>query len=694
MRKVFLFAALALVASGCAKEMVETAAEEDFAPEGAVLAQEAVIHARFENTAGPGTKTSISMNEEGNCAEVLWTAGDAIKVLGALQDGGYYSRSFTTEFGGVTSTDFKCSEWNPSSNVVRYYAFYPEAAFQGFNTNIGLGVLIPSSQTAVPNGISEGLNISYASAASMAEDFTFRNIPSLIKFKLSGDVVGDLESIKFVSRTSIAGECYITDLDADEPTYDYSHYLVPQDEVMTSTVTLNKPSDGSFEAGVDYYIAVYPGITKGFNMIFVNSEGEYIVKTSSKTLEMQRSMIADFGTISLGSKFGDPKVTQYMTKSGSAKPVDMVVLPDGFTADQREQFESYAASAIDLLFTVEPYKTFKDYFNVYFIWEASKQEGGSVTDGNDNITEFHDTAFGTRWGNDSYDDMKADASKVYSFVSAHCPDIVRGDLAIEEVPIVIIVNDERYGGRAYSNASGKTYCVVPMTYGGGSITVGYPTTLPTTDEPVSGNYNSYKRSRTDDDLAEVGRYTGDWRNTLLHEFGGHSFGRLADEYWYNKEPKPIEDIPYHNWSVPYSLNVTGRYNSIPWQDLLDRKESLVARNALYSRIGVYQGGDVSIFNRWRSEKISCMIDNRPYFSAWQSVLIAQRISTLAGVTFDLDTFLANDDPTDRVRDGAKRSSGGSARGGDSVNASGPLTYLPPLPPPELIDDSPKALPAE
>ena len=692
MKKVLLFAALALMASGCAKEMVETAAEEDLAPEGSVLAQEAVIHARFENTAGPGTKTSISMNEEGNCAEVLWTAGDAIKVLGALQDGGYYSRSFTTEFGGVTSTDFKCSEWNPSSDVVRYYAFYPEAAFQGYSG--GFGFVIPATQTAVPNGIAEGLNLSYASAESMEDDFTFRNIPSLIKFRLSGDVVGDLASIKFISKTAIAGEGILENLNADEPKYNFGSYFGDLDEPRSSIVTLNKPDGGAFEAGVDYYIAVIPGVTEGFSMIFTNSAEEYIVKTSTKTLSMERSMIADFGTISVGNEFGDPKVTQYMTKSGSAKPVDMVVLPDGFTADQREQFESYAASAIDLLFTVEPYKSFKDYFNVYFIWEASKQEGGSVTDGNSNITEYHDTAFGTRWGSDSYDDMKADASKVYSFVSAHCPDIVRGDLTIDEVPIVIIVNDERYGGRAYSNSSGRTYCVVPMTYGGGSITVGYPTTLPTTDQPVSGNYNSYTRSRTDKDLEEVGRYTGDWRNTLLHEFGGHSFGRLADEYWYNKDPKDIGDISYHTWPVPYSLNVTGRYNSIPWQDLLDRKESLVARNALYSRIGVYQGGDVSMFNRWRSEKISCMIDNRPYFSAWQRVLIAQRIFTLAGVTFDLDTFLANDDPTDRVRDGAKRSSGGAARGGDSVNASGPLTYLPPLPPPELIDDSPKALPAE
>lgn len=681
MKKSLMFAALALVAMGCAREL--EIAQEEMAPE-ADSPQVAIIHASIENTAGPGTKTSISMEESGEAAKVLWTEGDAIKVMGALSSGGYYSKTFSTEVGGVTSTDFKCSDWNPSSDVVRYYAYYPNASFQGFKTSAGLGVLIPGTQTAVPNGIAEGLNISYASAASMADNFTFRNVPSLIKFKLSGDIVGDLESIKFVSKTYIAGEAIITDLDADEPTYNIGSYYGSYDEPKTYMVTLNKPAGGAFEEGVDYFIAVFPGVTAGFEMIFSNSAGEYIVKSSTKTLAMERSMIADFGTISVGNASGDPQVTQYMSKSGSAKPVDMVVLPDGFLADQREQFESYAASAIDLLFTVEPYKSFKDLFNVYFLWEASKEQGGSITDGNSNIITRRDTAFGTRWGEETYSDMNADSDKLFSFVTAHCPEIVRGDLTIDEVPIVIIVNDDRRGGRAYSYSSGMTFCIVPVTKGGGTLRSSYPSNVPTTDEPVTGSYLTSYRGRTDEDLAEVGVYDGDWRNTLLHEFGGHSFGRLGDEYWYKDWEPSQEAIKHHSWQVPYKLNITGRYNSIPWQELLDRKDELVAKNPLYERIGIFQGADVSMFNRWRSEKVSCMIDNRPYYSTWQRILIAQRISTLAGLSFDLDDFLIDDDPTDPVRDVARRRRA-------PVNASGPVEYMPLLPPPVLIDNSPKQI---
>ena len=675
MKKLLMFAALALVAAGCAREL-EIALEE-VAPE-ADSPQVAIIHASFENTAGPGTKTSISMDESGEAAKVLWTAGDEIRVVGPMSSGGYAYNIFTTDVGGVTSTDFKCTDWTTPSNVTHFYGFYPESGFQGYSD--GLGFVIPATQTAVAGGIAEGLNVSYASAESLEDVFTFRNIPSLIKFRLSGDVVGDLEFVKFVSKTTIAGEGVIEDLDADEPTYRVGPYFGDLDEPRSSVVTLNKPADGPFEAGVDYYIAVVPGVTEGFSMIFYNSAGEYVVKTSTKTLAMERSMIADFGTISVGNTFGDPKVTQYKSKTSAMKPVDMVVLPDGFLADQREEFEAYAASAIDLLFSVEPYKSFEDYFNVYFLWEASKEQGGSITDGSGNITTRRDTAFGTSWGEEKYSDMDADRDKVFSFVSTHCPDIVRGDLTVDDVPVVIIVNDERYGGKAYSYATGRTFCIVPMTYGGATIYSSYPSNIPIYDTPVTGGYQSAYRRKTDEDTAEIGISEGDWRNTLLHEFGGHSFGRLGDEYWYNEWSTSQADINQHSWKVPYKLNIAGRYTSIPWQDLLDRRESLAAKNPLYERIGIFQGADVSLFNRWRSEKVSCMIDNRPYFSAWQRVLIAQRISTLAGLSFDLDEFLINDDPTDPVRDVAKRR-------GAPVNTSGPIEFMPPLPPPELIDNS-------
>ena len=513
----------------------------------------------------------------------------------------------------------------------------------------------------------------------------------MVKFRLSGSVVSQLASVKFVSNTTIAGDIVVGDLNAAEPTFCFDITYGERQESPTSVVELK----GSFEAGVDYYIAMIPGTTDGFSMLFIDNAGNYIIKESSKTLTLNRSHIVDFGTVDVGDSFGDSAVTQYMAGTVS-NPADIVVLPDGFTDMQRESFETMAKDGIDFLFSTEPYHTYKDYFNVYFIWKASAEAGASISDGNGTIQTLRNTAFGSFWGEgeNNYGDMAADEEAVYAFVSAHCPEIIRGQRTIDEVPVLMLINDNRYGGRAHSTSSGRTYCQVPYTDAGGELHWSYPNYVPTSDDPTNGYVY---RQISNEDLASIGisysgttpssvfSNTGDWRNTLIHEFGGHSFGRLKDEYWYGGETisvSPQGDIDTHSWPVPFGLNISGYYDTVPWQSLLDAQTDLVARDSRYSRIGRFQGGDVELLNRWRSEKISCMIDNRPYFSTWQRYLIVKRILELAGEssTLTLDTFLAKDDPTDPLRDGASLSS-------VTTKSVGPVRIMPPLAPPELVDNT-------
>lgn len=686
MKKFLLFAIPLLVVAGCAKELeVKTMPQETVAEKPAVeeVPQVTVIHAGFEN---PETKSHLQLNTAGTVAKVLWNEGDVIKLTGMLSNGSYYSQDFTTSQDEVTSADFSCSDWNPSNQVVRYYGFYPAGSFLNFtmvNSVQGLGVLIPAEQTAVPGNIAEGLNLAYASATSLSGTFSFRNIPALIKFRLSGDIVDEIASVNFTADVDIAGGGLLMNIDGDTPSFDLKHWISGS-TAPTSTVILNKPADGSFETDTDYYIAVYPASVGHFRMVFMNAEGEYVSKSSSNPLTLERSRIVDFGTINVGNSFKDPLVTKYLPVGSGVNPVDIVVIPDGFTKDQRETFENRAAAGIDFLFETEPYKSFKDYFNVYFIWASSKEEGASITDGNGNVVTQRNTAFGSRWGEDSYDDMTADGDKVFDYVSAHCPEIVKGKLSIDEVPVLILVNDIRYGGKAHTFSSGRSFCLVPYTFEGGEISWGYPQLVPMYDEPLSGDLNSYIRNRDDSDLEEVGGTNiGDWRNTMLHEYGGHSFGRLADEYWGDGWISAQSAIDDHSWRVPFALNVSGYYadDKLPatWQELLGEIDFLTSRNELYRRIGKFQGGDVSMFNRWRSEKISCMIDNRQYFSTLQRVLIAKRIMELAGEEFDLHSYLLKiDDPTDPKRDGGRK---------NTVNTTGPIKVMPPLAPPERIDNT-------
>lgn len=665
MKRFLFFPLLLLLVAGCTYDIPVDETRESAESDSGRM----VIRAGFET---PSTKSRLFLNAAGTVAKVLWTSGDAIRVIESVGSSYFpLDHVFTTDQDGVSLADFTSPSFTPQPSTTHFLGYYPNAEWKGNGT--GLGVWIPSNQTAVPGGIAEGLNKAYAYATNLSNGFTFKNIPSLVKFRLSGANVSSLARVEFISNCNIAGDVILRDLDREEPTVEVNSWFNPRREAVGSVINLS----GTFETDTDYYIAMLPGVTEGFSMVFWDNVGNYVIKESSKTLTLSRSRIVDFGTVNIGDSFGDPLVTPYMTASVSGlNPVDLVVLPDGFTADQRLYFEELAASGIDFLFDTEPYKTYKDYFNVYFIWKPSAETGASVSDGNGTIVTLHDTAFGSYWGegNNNYDDMDViDRDQVFGFVSSHCPEIVHGDKTIDEVPVLIIVNDSRYGGRAHNYTSGRTFCQVPYAFGGvGTISWPFPGKIPDTPDGQTCH------TQTSADLADVGTNTGNWRNTLVHEFGGHSFGRLKDEYW-GDSYKDAGTIPEHTWPVPFGKNVSGQYGIYPWQSLLDNRSALISRNVLYDRIGVYQGGDVSLFNRWRSEKVSCMIDNRQYFSMWQRILIVQRIMALSGGSFDFNAFLEKDVPTDPVRDGGRSSSG--------ARAVGPVRIMPPLAPPELIDNS-------
>ena len=358
--------------------------------------------------------------------------------------------------------------------------------------------------------------------------------------------------------------------------------------------------------------------------------------------------------------------------------VPLVILSDGFLASELPTFRQRAKECYDFLFTVEPYKTYADYFDAYIIEVPSEESGISVTDGNGNITKYVNSFFETRWGENSYSDMSANSDKVWNVISL-CP--LDENQSYTQIPVALIVNDTRYGGMCWSYGSGKSYCIIPYAHEGRTIAWSYPSYQASSDE--DGDMVVEKTPTSV--YSELGRSRGDWKNTFIHEFGGHGFGRLGDEYWYGAPSSfkywTSSTIPAHNWSIPMKLNLSANYNSVPWQEFLNHRDELVARDAHYGRIGKYQGGEVVMFKVWRSEKTSCMIDNRPYFAAWQRYLIARRIMTLAGEgdNFSFDSWLALDKTEDPVRDNVSSSATRSL-------PPGPVIYEQPLPPPVMIED--------
>lgn len=640
--------------------------------------------------AGNSTKSQLVQDGEDHY-DVQWTAGDTFTMLGIQYDNTIYGAGYSTTYGG---TEAEFTSMYGLGDPVELHAIYPDSQFLGITDvyvdeveYLGLCIDYPTVQTATPGSVAEGANLSYAHPGSLSEKLGFTNLVSIIKFRLEGTQASAVTSVTFRGMNNLAGG-YIL------------YYQDGRPQVLTNveisgkeksrTVTLQ----GTFAAGQDYYIAITPSRQEAFSMIFANADGETTTLTSTTEMNFNRSQINDFGTITI-DEFTDepasdtPEAIQVKTASvPDVKPVSLIIIPDGFTADELDDYELKARSAVSTLFSVEPFKTYQDYFNVWILKVASNESGASVTDGQGNITEPVDNYFGSRMGASSYGDLDADVNTIYSFVQQYCPDLADYSHTNAETPVLILINDTRYGGIAHTHSNGMTYCQVPIT--DRLLGWSYPTRKARTDAIIENPTLENDLIDTPQwERDEVGSNTGTWLNTMVHEFGGHSFGRLGDEYWYDNMYKTDRNVAYQSWTVPFNLNLTGDPDNPIWKDiLLDSngavRAELQEKDPLYAqRIGAFQGGEVSPFNRWRSERISCMIDNRFYFSTYQRYLIVQRIHTLAGDSIaDPDErfadFLDKDVIFDPVRDAVASPVIG-------VSNAIPPRPVPMLPPPRMMD---------
>ena len=622
------------------------------------------------------TRAHIDMNAEGTYAQAIWKKNDKFRLYGFVGTGGQYA-DFTASQDGA-SVDFSTNAGftvNPS----HYTALFPIPGKNStYNGQKIFGVTIPAEQEAVPGGIKDGYTAAYAVTPNTTDLMHFQSVVSLVRFRMGGDIVPEVKSVTIKGASTVAGDLVLV-LNSDG-TMSYSNSVYFTTDVQSSTVKLT----GNFEAGQDYYLVLKPGAQNRFQMVFSDDAGHSTTKTAN-SFTFPQGRISDFGTIALGDAFEDDNASYtpipYMTATaGAPKPVTIAVIPEGFTKAEMSTYEMLAKSGIDALMNTEPFNSYREYFNVWILRVPSTESGASITDGNGTITTPKNTYFGARWGEESYNDMVADGNTVYGFVTENCPDIVDGLHRINEVPILMIINDARYGGICHSNSSGKGYCMSPYSYEGGTISWRYASTEAASATATPQNTRSVSFA----EKQEMGLNDGNWLNTLVHEFGGHCFSRLADEYWYNSYLNPVSAIAEHSWPTPYGLNISATYDNPGWKadllgDDLQVKPSLLQTDSRYGRIGVYQGGDVSMFNRWRSERISCMIDNRFYFSTWQRIIIVKRIMTLSGSTFDINNFWAKDDPTDPLRDATS-----SPVMGDREPL--PLRVMPMLPPPVLHED--------
>jgi len=282
--------------------------------------------------------------------------------------------------------------------------------------------------------------------------------------------------------------------------------------------------------------------------------------------------------------------------------VNLVFLCDGFVLDDLivgGVCDQAVEEALDYFFDVEPYKSYKHYFNAYVVYSFSAERGASYGD----VNTLKNTSFSLTCDKDNRNStyISCDSAKVFHYAK-------KAPIGpIGQTTIIVISQDNRYAGTCYMWWGGSNQ------WGGG--------------KSIALVTNSKKNN-----------YPYNFRGTIHHEAGGHGFAKLADEYIHEETAKnrSRDDIrnAYAQFGVFSNVDVTDNLSLIRWKEFIGLPK--------YEHVGAYEGGYYFSTGVWRPEPGSCMVNNIAYFNAPSRAAIVRRIKTIAGETFNFETFLAND----------------------------------------------------
>ncbi|OUN81149.1 M64 family metallopeptidase [Bacteroides sp. An51A] len=287
--------------------------------------------------------------------------------------------------------------------------------------------------------------------------------------------------------------------------------------------------------------------------------------------------------------------------------INVVLMGDAFSDRQIADgtYEKVMQQAADAFFSEEPYASFRDMFNVYYVNAVSKNEG--YVDGGETI--FSGTFGGGThvMGNDELC-MKY-AQTAFNFTNEQMQDVL----------IVVMMNSTAYAGTCYMYYNtGYT-----SDYGRGTSVAYFP---------IGTSY---------EDLATI----------LHHEAGGHGFAKLNDEYAYEYMGMiPANEIrDEQNMRENYGWGKNTDYISDPARVYWSK---FIADSRYASEnIGVYEGACTYWTGAYRPTENSIMNDNTGGFNAPSREAIYYRIHKLAygeSWTYDYEEFV-NWDLNQRAR---------------------------------------------
>lgn len=258
--------------------------------------------------------------------------------------------------------------------------------------------------------------------------------------------------------------------------------------------------------------------------------------------------------------------------------IDVVMMGDAFS-DRMIADGTYAArmeTMADALFSEEPYKSFRDCFNVYYVDVVSKNE---IYSG--------DTTLGTWYGDGT--DVGGENDKVCEYVRLALP-----EERMDDALVMVAMNRDYYAGTCYM-------MIMPDGDYGRGLSIAY---FPTSSNPET------------------------FRSIVAHEAGGHGFAKLLDEYVTEGHGALPEDektnlLAFAPYGYGSNVDVTAEPETVKWHQFLS--DVRYANEGL----GCYEGAMTYLTGVWRPSENSIMRYNSSGFNAPSRYAIWHRIHKLA-----------------------------------------------------------------
>lgn len=299
----------------------------------------------------------------------------------------------------------------------------------------------------------------------------------------------------------------------------------------------------------------------------------------------------------------DSYLTLQTATKGNRGGINIVFVGDGYDGASISDgsYLDLVQYQTECFFGIEPYKSMREYFNVYVTFPLSQEKGVNT------MYTYVNNRFGTLQGMSSLLEGQArdatstqlimETDEVWQYVIDNTP--VNEDNQWYSL-IIAVPNSTDYEGNTVFMNGGMNIAICPPSE------------------------QAYPR---------------DTRGVIQHEAGGHAFAYLGDEtivrnaFASASVKRDIEDKHGRGWYA--NLATTGKLNSVPWAEFIFDPD--------YSDyVDVYEGGYGYTRGIYRPEANSCMNYGIPYYNTPSRLSIYRRILDYAGESFSMANFRAQD----------------------------------------------------